>query len=206
LTELVKISSDIPTEGTESAEESSPSNQITAKVLPVEIWIEIFRLLPTDADRWRLAQSNTWFLSIFQNWVGFEEITVRYELKSLITDTEDIVETITTNHYHVHQSGFNFQVYPVHDLLILTGKSRNTNWHNWQKFFARGYGYIQVYQDYNDYYHHANQLLAKIPLGNMAQNHFPTALFDYCSWLKQEPVRKHWDELIPTRVTVHPDR
>jgi hypothetical protein len=200
--------------------------ELHAMNIPVEIWIEIFHALPDDATRWRLAQINTWFFSIFQNWVGFHHIALRYPLSTLVYQQTVITEITTTTNFAMIGMNVPYYFTPMSDMQII-GNRNSIGRQTWGQF-RHGplliaipdetpienlllysvddnlYNFLQT-DKRSEIWTHPH--LARIPLlhGSPNSRIFPQVFKcqDY-KWLRLPSTRKPIQSLIPATIVVYP--
>ena len=113
-------------------------------VLPSELWIIIFQCLG-DSDRWALAKTCKRFLSIFENWVGFDSVVVYYanhlrSFTSKVTSNKDEIEESTE--FGFYELSFPTQ---IDDIELVTGQRRqNLSWRSEWKY-VKGQNSIHVF-------------------------------------------------------------
>jgi hypothetical protein len=203
LLELVKITNDFETV-INSINQDTDISKRTAMDIPVEIWIDIFYLLPSDASRWKLALVNSWFLSIFQSWVGFDMIPLRYKLRSLSDRTQPVLETVSTTNFYYTGPTFEYmrRTYSEDDTLILIGRPSGNVFSATHYSMNAFYGHILAFD--------GPHCIANIPIGPVTLNRtFPEQLGPNDNnepWYSTNASRAVMEDLLPVRLIVHPDR
>ena len=113
-------------------------DQVRLENLPVELIMIIFEFL-SDGNKWKLASTNSRFMAIFMNWVGFDTTPIYYQdgISTLTySQSQTIIQTPTKSSKIVLVNISNWTMpNSVHDMQVLANR-RNIS----EQFFRHTVG------------------------------------------------------------------